>query len=64
MIQRPKGTQDVLPGVVDKWQYVEDVAIGKAKMKIMDSGKEADVELNSGSITEVIFYQVDEGGIM
>ena len=26
MIQRPKGTQDILPGVVDKWQYVEDVA--------------------------------------
>jgi histidyl-tRNA synthetase len=25
-IQKPKGTQDLLPGVVDKWQFVEKVA--------------------------------------
>jgi histidyl-tRNA synthetase len=25
-IQKPKGTQDLLPGVVEKWQYLEDKA--------------------------------------
>lgn len=25
-IQKPKGTQDLLPGVVEKWQYIEDKA--------------------------------------
>ncbi len=25
-IQKPKGTQDLLPGVVEKWQYLESVA--------------------------------------
>jgi len=24
--QKPKGTQDLLPGVVEKWQYIEDRA--------------------------------------
>lgn len=24
--QKPKGTQDLLPGVVEKWQYIEEVA--------------------------------------
>ncbi|HUX47166.1 MAG TPA: histidine--tRNA ligase, partial [Desulfosporosinus sp.] len=23
-IQRPKGTQDLLPGTVEQWQYLED----------------------------------------
>ena len=38
----------------------DEVASGMAKMKVMDSGKEVDVELNSDSITEAIFAQVDE----
>ncbi|RKN83797.1 histidine--tRNA ligase [Paenibacillus ginsengarvi] len=25
-IQKPKGTQDILPGVVEKWQYIEEKA--------------------------------------
>lgn len=42
----------------------DDVASGKAKMKIMDSGKEVDVKLNSCSLTEDIFAQLDEGEIL
>ena len=25
-INRPRGTVDILPGEVEKWQYIEDIA--------------------------------------